>query len=71
MMIERGSAFIESASMPGVMESEPVEIQMMAKLMTQCAQERSEGGHLFSDGCSRPDADERRGRLIVPKKFSG
>jgi hypothetical protein len=71
MVIERSGTLIESASVPRVMESEPVEIQMVAKLMTQRAQECSEGGDLFSDGGFGPDTDKRRLRLVVPKKFRG
>jgi len=39
MVIERGRSFIESSRVPGIRES--LEVQVMAKLVTQSAQESS------------------------------
>src|SRR6266436_3987480 len=42
MVIGRGGAFVEAARVPGIAKSKTVEVQMMAELMTESAQKRSE-----------------------------
>jgi hypothetical protein len=58
MVIERGGAFVEAARVPGIAKSKTVEVQMMAELMTESAQKRSERGDLFANGRSHPDPDQ-------------
>jgi hypothetical protein len=42
---------------------------MMAKLVAQGAQECSEGGDFLADGCSHPDADQDRIRVVVAEEL--
>ncbi len=67
MVIERSRPFVESTSVPGVRKS--LEIQMMAKLVAQGAQECSEGGDFLADGCSHPDADQDRIWVVVAEEL--
>lgn len=67
MVIERSRPFVESTSVPGVRKT--LEIQMMAKLMAQGAQECSEGGDFLADGRSHPDADQDRIRVVVAEEL--
>lgn len=60
MVIERGGAFVEAARVPGIAKSKTVEVQMMAELMTERAQKRSERSDLFANGRSHPDPDQHR-----------
>ena len=69
MMIENSGASIESASVPGIAKSEPLKVQMMAELMAQRAEERSERGDFFSNSRSHPHANYHAGRMIVAEKL--
>jgi hypothetical protein len=42
MVVERTCTFVETSSVPRVPKSEPMEVEMMAKLMTKRAQKSSE-----------------------------
>ena len=68
MVIEDGHAMVEPTRMPGVIE--PVEIQMMAKLVAQGAQEGAEGCDFFPNSRPRPDSNGFCVRVIIPEKFS-
>ena len=69
MVIERGGAFVEAARVPGIAKSKTVEVQMMAELMTESAQKRSERGDLFANGRSHPDPDQHCRWVVVSEKL--
>src|SRR6266403_5033185 len=69
MVIERGGAFVEAACVPGIAKSKTVEVQMMAELMTESAQKRSERGDLFANGRSHPGPDQHRRWVVVSEKL--
>jgi hypothetical protein len=69
MVIERGGAFVEAARVPGIAKSKTVEVQMMAELMTESAQKRSERGDLFANCRSHPDPDQHRRWVVVSEKL--
>src|SRR5215813_1618434 len=68
-MVKSRCAFIEATSVPGVRESELVEVKVMAELVAQGAQERSKGSHIFSHRSSHPYSDQHRFRSVISKEF--
>jgi hypothetical protein len=42
MMVEQRGSMVEAAGMPGIVEGESMKVQMMAELVAQRAQERTE-----------------------------
>lgn len=69
MVIKRGRSFIESPGVPGIRES--LKVQVVTELVTQSAQEGSEGGDLFAYRRFHPHTDKNGVRMIVTKKFAG
>ena len=69
MMVEHGGARVEAARVPGILEFEPLVIEVMAELVAERAEERSEGGDLFADGRPHPDANQFRSRIVVAEQF--
>lgn len=70
MMVQDGGPAIESASMPRISEGEPVEVQMVAKLVAERAQECPEGRDFIPHGGSHPDPDRLRVRMIIAEKLA-
>src|SRR5664279_79338 len=58
VVIERSSALVKAACMPRLAPAETLAVEVMAELMTKGAEERAEGGNLFSDGGPHPETDE-------------
>src|SRR5215472_14592093 len=67
MVIERRRSFIESPRVPGIGES--LEVQVVAKLMTQGTQEGSKRGDLFAYGRFHPHADQNGVGVVITEKF--
>jgi len=55
--------------MPRVLESEFLEIKVMAKLMAKGTQEGAERRDFFANRRSHPHANQHRVRGVVAKKF--
>lgn len=70
-MIQGCGALVEAASVPGIAESELQEVQMMAELMAQGAQERSKRCDVFPNRCPHPDTDLHGIGVIVAEKLCG
>ena len=69
MVVQRSGALVKTACMPRVKESEPLKIEMVAELVAEGAEERSERGHLFPHRRASPHADQHALGSIVSKKF--
>ncbi len=69
VVVERRRPFVEAACVPRIPKSETLEIQMMAELVAQRAQERSERGHFLAHGSPHPHADQHGIRVIVAEEF--
>jgi hypothetical protein len=69
MVIERGRALVEATSVPRVAKSKTLEVKMMAELMAQSAQKRSERGDLLANGRSHPDPNQHRRWVVVSEKL--
>jgi len=54
MMVQSSGSLVESASVPRIPESEVREIEVMAELMAECAQERADGGNFLAHRGSHP-----------------
>jgi len=67
MVIERGRSFIESPRVPGIRES--LEVQVVAELVTQSAQEGSKRGDLFAYRRFHPRADKNGVGVVVAEKL--
>jgi hypothetical protein len=68
MVIERSRSFIKSARVPGIRES--LEVQVMAKLVAQSAEEGSKGSDLFAYRRFHPHADKYGVGVVVAKKLN-
>ena len=67
MVIERGRSFIESPRVPRIRES--LEVQMVAKFVTQGTQEGSKRGDLLAYRRFHPDADKNGVGVVVAEKL--
>src|SRR5690349_5963050 len=67
-MVQDSRPLVETARVPGMVESEQFEVQVMAELVAESAQKCSERGGLLQDRRSEPDADLLRFRIIVSEK---
>ena len=70
MVVQHGGPLVEPTGVPGIAESEPVEIQMMTELMAQCAQERPKRRYLLAYGRSLPDANHQGIRVVIAEQLS-
>jgi hypothetical protein len=68
-MVECGGALIEAARMRRVPETEPLVVEVVAELVAECAEKRTERGDLPANGCPHPDADQFLLRMVVPEKL--
>jgi hypothetical protein len=55
--------------MPRLAKPEALAIEVMAKLVTEGAEERAERGDLFPDGGPHPETDEHRFGIVVPEQL--
>ena len=69
MVVERGCSLIESPGVPGIRES--LEVQVVAKFVTQSTQEGSKRGDLFAYRRFHPHADKNGVGVVVAEKLSG
>ena len=67
MVVEQGRSFIEPPRVPGIRES--LEVQVVAKFVTQGSQEGSKRGDLFADRRFHPHADKNGVGIVVAEKF--
>src|ERR1022692_3845877 len=58
VVIERSSAPVKAACMPGLAPPETLAVEVMAKLVAEGAQKRTVRGDLFLDGGPHPETDE-------------
>src|SRR5258708_2953405 len=68
-VVQRGGALVESAGVPGIGKPESLKVEVMAELMAEGAQERSERRDVLANRCSHPDADEHGITAVVAEKF--
>jgi len=71
MMVEGCGALVEAACVPRVAKPELLIVEVVAELMAQSAQKRSEGRDLLAHRCPHPDADQHRVGSVVPEKLGG
>jgi len=69
MVVQHRGPLVEAASMPGIPKSEPMEIEMMAELMAERAQECSERCDLLPNGRSHPDSNQHGRRVVVAEEL--
>ena len=69
-MVQDSRPLVETTRVPGIVESEQFEVQVMAELVAERAQKCSERGGLLQDRRSEPHADLLRFRIIVSEKGS-
>ena len=70
MVVQRRCALIESASVPRIRKSEPLEVKMMAKFVAEGAHERAEGSDFLPHRRPHPHADQHALRIVVAEKFT-
>src|SRR2546429_5601609 len=70
MVVQRRCALIESASVPRIRKSEPLEVKMMAKFVAEGAHERAEGSDYLPLRRPHPHADQHGLRIVVAEKFT-
>ena len=70
MVVQRRCALIESASVPRIRKSEPLEVKMMAKFVAEGAHERAEGSDFLPHRRPHPHADQHGLRIVVAEKFT-
>lgn len=68
-MVQDSRPLVETARVPGIVESEQFEVQVMAELVAERAQKCSERGGLLQDRRSEPHADLLRFRIMVSEKL--
>src|SRR6185369_9707910 len=71
VVVEGGGALVKAAGVPRITQLQALEIEMMAELVAQGAEEGAEAGDVFADGSTHPDADEMSGGLVVAEQFRG
>src|ERR1035438_10465889 len=69
MMIKCGGSLVEPASVPRVLESELPEVEMMAELMAEGAEERAKRCNFLPNCCVHPDPDQHGSGSIVAEKL--
>ena len=67
MVVEQGGSFIKPARVPGIRES--LEIQVVAKFVTQGRQEGSKRSDLFAYRRFHPHADKNGVGIVVAEKL--
>jgi len=69
MVIEHASPFIETPRVPRVHKAELLNIEMMAKLVAERAEECTEGRDFLANCRSHPHANQHGIRGVVAEKF--
>jgi len=69
MMVQSSRSLIKAACVPRVRKVELLEIEMMAELVAEGAQERSEGCDLLPHCRPHPDPDHHGFGSVVPEKL--
>jgi len=69
MVIEQRRSFIESPGVPGIRES--LEVQVVAKLVTQSAKKGSKRGDLLAYRRFHPHTNKNGVRVVIPEKLDG
>jgi hypothetical protein len=69
MVIEHACPFIETPRVPRVHKAELLEIEMMAKLVAERAEECTEGCDFLANCRSHPHANQHGIRGVVAEKF--
>ena len=69
MMVKRSRPLIEAPRVPRVRKSKSLEIQMVAELVTERAQEGAIGRDLLPHCRSHPQADHRGLGIVVAEEF--
>src|SRR5215469_9563727 len=69
MVVQHRGPLVEAARMPGIAESQPVEIEVMTELVAERAEESAERRYLFAYRGLSPDANHQSTGMIVPEKL--
>ena len=69
MVVQRSGSFVEPASVPRVGEAELLEVEMMAELVTDGAQEGAERRDIVANRRSQPHANQHENGSVVAKKL--
>ena len=69
MVVQDSSPLVEPPRVPRIRKAEKLEIEVMAELVAEGAQERAERSDLFAHRYSHPDRDDFRLWCIVAKKL--
>lgn len=69
MVVEHTRPFVETPRVPRINKSELLEIEMMAELVTEGAQECAKRRDFLADRRPHPHADQHGFGGVVPKKF--
>ena len=69
MVIEHSRSLVEPASVPRINKTELLEVEMMAELVAESAQECAERRDFLANRRSHLDPDQHRVRGVVTKKF--
>jgi len=71
VVVKSSGAHIKAASVRRLTKPEPLTVEMMAELVTERAQERSERRHLLPHCCLRPNANQSgSGRIIAERSVA-
>ena len=71
MVVEGRGALVETARVPRIAIVESLVVEVMAKLVTQGAQERPERRDPLADGGPHPDADQPGLGIVVAGELDG
>jgi hypothetical protein len=69
IVVEHGGTLVEAPRVPGIAKWELMEVEMVAKLVTESAQERSERRDVLSNGGSHPNSNDFCTRVIITKQL--
>lgn len=71
MVVEDGGALVKAPRVPGVAIAEALVIEMMAKLVAQGAEKRSERCDLFAHRGLHPNANQLGSGIVIAEKLDG
>lgn len=70
-MVKRCRALVKSSGVPGVGIPEKLKVKVMAKLVAESAEKRSERGDMIANGGPHPNADQFGFRIVIAKDLRG
>jgi hypothetical protein len=71
VVVKSRRAHIKASGVRRLTKTEPLTVEMMAELVTECAQERPKRRHLLAHCGPRPDANQSGSGRVIAEKLCG